>query len=194
MRTAQALCATDRGRAPSQRQSSSPLRMASPSRWTSHDLPTTRGSPCAERVSGRSPAIRQTPMRGGVSAAVPRQHRRGRSDRRRGGRARRGAVRSGRTARATAPAAGAVQPVTVSRSASTSRSTRALWSLRRARSRPATREVEATLLLFGVSWFVASLVFAISLVRSLNALHRHSVKLGNHAADFGERISFIPLD
>ena len=31
--------------------------MAAPSRWISHDLPTTKRSPCAERVSGRSPPI-----------------------------------------------------------------------------------------------------------------------------------------
>ena len=43
-----------------------PLRMAVPSRWISHDLPTTRRSPCAERASGRSPPTRQTPTCGGV--------------------------------------------------------------------------------------------------------------------------------
>ena len=62
------------------------------------------------------------------SAAILQRRRRGRSDRRRGGRGPRGAVRSGRTAGAMAPAAGAAPPVTVSRSGSTSRSTSALWS------------------------------------------------------------------
>ena len=54
-----------------------PLRMAAPSRWISHDFPTTKRSPCAERASGRSPPIRQTPTCGGVfgsssAAASPR--------------------------------------------------------------------------------------------------------------------------
>ena len=40
--------------------------MAAPSRWISHDFPMTNRSPCAERASGRSPPIRQTPICGGV--------------------------------------------------------------------------------------------------------------------------------
>ena len=40
--------------------------MARPSRWISHDFPTTRRSPLGERASGRSPPIRHTPTCGGV--------------------------------------------------------------------------------------------------------------------------------
>ena len=54
-----------------------PLRITAPSCWINHDLPTTRRSPCAERASGRSPPMRQTPTCAGVfgsssAAASPR--------------------------------------------------------------------------------------------------------------------------
>ena len=88
-----------------------------------------RGTPPIKADANGQRCLRQQ-FRGGVAEAA--------LIKRPGGQGRRGAGRSRRTAGATEPAADAAPRVTVSRSASTSRSTSALWSRRRARSRPAT--------------------------------------------------------
>ena len=93
---------------------------------------------CAERESGRSPRRGRRRHAAVFSAAARQRRRRGHSDRRRGGRApaRCGAIRANCWRNGACGSRSAA--VTVSRPRTPSRSTSALWSRRRARSRPAT--------------------------------------------------------